>query len=206
MAGHRWHVGRCLSGDKDFSAACSCGWGCTETGSVGAILRQVEEHLDTVREIGGRRPSTRAPARDERDVGQGELWPDQRARELCAAVEGQQRRLSQALKHSTDLLSAGADQADRVVAALEGKTGASAQSAEIVQLKVGRARELRRTIFTAAAALAVIAEEVTWNHRDPETRHPGGTAELQPMVGEVSETAGTARQAGRTHMGLQPAG
>ena len=202
VAGHRWHVGRCLSGDGDFSAACSCGWGCTETGSAGAILRQVEEHLDAVREICGGRPSTRAPARDERDVGQGELRPDQRARELCAAVEGQQRRLSQALRHSTDLLSASADQADRLVAALEGgkwaKTGASAQSAETVQLKVERARELRRTIFTAAAALAVIAEEVTWNHQDPKTRHPGGPAELQRMVGEVSETAGTARQAGRT--------
>ena len=119
VAGHRWHVGRCLSGDQDFSAACSCGWGCTETGSVGAILRQVEEHLDAVREICGGRLSTRAPARDERDVGQGELRPDQRARELRAAMEGQQRRLSQALRHSTDLLSASADQADRVAAALE---------------------------------------------------------------------------------------
>ena len=70
VAGHRWHVGRCLSGDKDFSAACSCGWGCTETGSVGAMLRQVEEHLDAVREIRGGRRSTQAPACDERDVGQ----------------------------------------------------------------------------------------------------------------------------------------
>lgn len=79
VTGHRWHVGRCLSGDGDFSAACSCGWGCTETGSVGAVLRQAEEHLDAVREIRGGRPSTRAPARHE-----GE-------------------------RHSTDLLSAGAD-------------------------------------------------------------------------------------------------
>ncbi len=155
------------------------------------MLRQVEEHLDAVREIYGGRPSTRAPARDERDVGQGELRPDQRAPEPCAAVGGQQRRLSQALRHSTDLLSASADQADRLVAAIEGgkwaKTGAPAQ-----------ARELRRVIFTAAAALAVIAEEVAWNHQDPKTRHPGGTAELQQMVSEVSETAGTARQAGHT--------
>ena len=57
-----------------------------------------------------------------------------------------------------------------------------------MQLKVERARELRKAIFTAPAALAVIAEEVAWNHQDPETRHPGGTAESQPMVGEFSET------------------
>ena len=34
------------------------------------MLRQVEEHLDAVREIRGGRRSTRAPACDERDVGQ----------------------------------------------------------------------------------------------------------------------------------------
>ena len=100
VAGHRWHVGRCLSGDGDFSAA----------------------------------------------------WA---------------------------------------------KTRASAQSAETAQLKIERAPELRKAIFADPAALAVIAEEVAWNHQDPETRHPGGTAESRRMVGVVSETAGTARQAER---------
>jgi hypothetical protein len=97
VAGHRWHVGRCLSGAEDFSAACSCGWGCTQTGSVAAMLRQVKEHLAAVREIRGGRPSPRVPTCGERKrkANQRAIRPHQRARDLRAAVAGQQMRLCQ---------------------------------------------------------------------------------------------------------------
>jgi hypothetical protein len=47
------------------------------------------------------------------------MGPDERTRELYTSVESQQRRLSQALEQSGDLLSASKDQADRFVAVLE---------------------------------------------------------------------------------------
>lgn len=202
VAGHRWDGWRRLTGDEDYFAACSCGWRSSETGGVGPMLCQAKEHLAAVLQVRGGRPSTRAPARDEgeRDASEREMRPDERARELCVAVGGQQRRLSQSLRHSTDLLSACGDQADRLVAALErgewAKTRASAQSAEAVQHKVGRARELRKAIIAAGTALAAISEEVAWIDQDPGTRRPSG-AEHQ-LVGVFSEMAGTARQAVRT--------
>lgn len=198
VAGHRWHVGRCLSGDEDFSAACSCGWGCTQTGSVAAMLGQVKEHLAAVRELPGGRPSPRVPACSERKrkASQRAIRPHQRARELRAAVAGQQMRLSQSLRHSTDLLSACAGQADRLVASLKGgecaKTTTSAHSAETARRKIERARELRKAISAAGVALAGMAQEAAWIDQDLETWRPGG-AECQPLVGVASETAGTAR-------------
>ena len=82
-------------------------------------------------------------------------------------------RLSRALSHSKDLLSASAEQADRLVTELErrrsAQDGASVPSAEIVQHKVERARELRKVIAAAAAALAVITEEIAAIHL--ETGH-----------------------------------
>ena len=73
-------------------------------------------------------------------------------------------RLSRSVSHSADLLSAGAEQADRLVTELErgqsAGTGASAPSSEIVQHKLERARELREAIVAGAAALAVITEEI----------------------------------------------
>ena len=204
VAGHRWDGWRRLTGDEGYFAACSCGWRGSETGAVGPMLYQAKEHLAAVWQARGGHESTRVPARDEgeRGASEREIRPDKRARELCAAVDGQQRRLSQPLRHSTDLLSASADQADRLVAALKrgewAKTRASAPSAETVQHKVERARELRRAIVADAAALAAIAEEIAWIDQDPGTRRPGGAAESQRMTGEASETAGTARQAGRT--------
>ena len=204
VAGHRWDGWRRLTGDEDYFAACSCGWRSSETGGVGPMLCQAKEHLDAVWQVRGGRPPTRVPARDEgdRDAGEREMRPDERARELCAAVDGQPTRLSWSLRHSTDLLAACGDQADRLVAALErgewAKTRASAHSAETVQHKVERARELRKAIVAAAAALAAIAEEMARIDQDPETRRPGGAAGSQPMAGEAGETAGTARQNGRT--------
>jgi hypothetical protein len=62
-----------------------------------------------------------------------------------------------------------------------------------VQHKVERARELRKAIVAAAAALAAIAEEIAWIDQDTGTRRPGGAAGSQRMAGEASETAGTAR-------------
>lgn len=211
VAGHRWDGWRRLTGDEDYFAACSCGWRSSETVAVGPMLCQAKEHLAAVRHTRDGRPPTRAPARDEgeRDASQREIRPDERVRELCAAVDGQQRRLSQSPRHSTDLLSASADQADRLVAALErgewAKTRASAPSAATVQRKVERARELRKAIVAAAAALAAIAEEMAWIDQDPETRCPGGAAQSQRMAGEGSETAGTARQAGAHVQSLIPA-
>ena len=76
-AGHRWDGWRRLTGDEDYFAACSCGWRSTETGCVSPMLRQVKDHLDAVRAIRGRRPSTRAaqaPAR--RSHGSGREYPD----------------------------------------------------------------------------------------------------------------------------------
>lgn len=198
VAGHRWDGWRRLTGDEDYFAACSCGWRSSETGGVSPMLCQAKEHLAAVLQVRGGRPSTRVPARDEgeRDAGKREMRPDERPRELCVAVDGQQRRLSQSLRHSTDLLSACGAQADRLVAALErgewATTRASAQSAEAVQHKVGRARELRKAIIAAGTALAAIAEEVAWIDQDPGTRRPSD-AEYQ-LVGVFSETAGTARQ------------
>jgi hypothetical protein len=201
VPGHRWDGWRRLTGDEDYFAVCSCGWRSTETGQVSPMLRQVKDHLDAVRQSHGGRPSTPAPARDERgrDAGQGEILAlHERAREVRASVQGQQMRLSQSLGHSTDLLSASADQADQLVAALERRewatAGTTAQSAESVRHTVERARELRKAIAAAAAALTVMAEEIAWVHEDLETRHPGGSAGYRHMLGVASETAGTARE------------
>jgi hypothetical protein len=201
IPGHRWDGWRRLTGDEDYVAACSCGWRSPETGQVSPMLRQVKEHLDAVGQSRGGDPSTRAPARDEhrRDASQGEILAlGEPAREFRASVQGQQMRLSQSLRHSTDLLSASADQADRLVAALERRqwaaAGATAQSAETAWHQVERVRELRKAIAAAAAALAVAAEEIAWIHQDLETRHPGRSAGYQRLVGVASETAGTARE------------
>jgi hypothetical protein len=201
VPGHRWDGWRRLTGDEDYVAACSCGWRSPGAGQVGQMVRQVKDHLDAVRQSCGGRRSAQAPARDGRgrDAGQGEI-PDlhERAREVRASVQGQQMRLSQSLRHSTDLLSASADQADQLVAALERRqwasAGATSLRAESVRHKVERARELRKAIAAVAAALAVMAEEIAWIHQDQETRRLGGSAGHQRMLGVASETAGTARQ------------
>jgi hypothetical protein len=205
VPGHRCDGWRRLTGDEDYFAVCSCGWRSPETGQVGPMLRQVKDHLDAVRQSRGRRRSAQAqaqaPAQDERgpDASPGEILDlHERAREVRASVQGQQMRLSESLRHSTDLLSASADQADRLVAALERRqwasAGATAQSADSVRHKVERARELRKAIAAAAAALAVMAEEMAWIHQDQETRRIGGAPGHQRIVGVASETAGTARQ------------
>ena len=72
--------------------------------------------------------------------------------------------------------------------------GATAQDAGSAWRKVERARKLRKAIAGAAAALAVMAEEIAWIHQGLETRHPGGSAGYQRLVGVASETAGTARE------------
>ena len=201
VPGHRWDGWRRLTGDEDYYAACACGWRSPETGQVSLMLRQVKEHLDTVRQSRGGRPSRQAPARGERgrDASQGEILALHRhAREYRASVQGQQMRLSQSLRHSSDLLSASADQADRLVAALErgqwATAGATVQDAASVWHMVERAREMRKAIASAAAALAVMAEEIAWIHQGLETRHPRGSAGYQRLVGVASETAGTARE------------
>jgi hypothetical protein len=183
VAGHRWEGWGRLTGGEGYVAACFCGWRGTETGDVSPTLGQVTEHLDAVRAVRGGRPSARtAPAEDrrERSAGQREVRPDERARELYASVQGQHGRLSQALERSADLLAASQEQADRLVAVLEhaaanvapewARTRAAAQSAETLQRRAERAKELRDGIAAAAGALAAIAAEVAVAGQDLETR------------------------------------
>jgi hypothetical protein len=191
VPGHQWNGWRRLTGDEDYFAACSCGWRSTETGYVSPMLRQVQEHLDAVRALRGWRPAPRtaqAPGRagQERDASQRKLRQE-RTRELYAAVENQQRGLSQTLAHSTDLLSASEEQADRLVAALQhaaagvapewAKTEASVRRAEELQRQADRAREVCDHIAAAVGALAAIAEEIASLDQDrvnPPSRRPTG--------------------------------
>ena len=201
VAGHRWDGWRRLTGDEGYFAACSCGWRSTETGYVSPMLRQVKEHLDDVRAIRGGRPPTRttqAPARDERerDASQREMRPDERTRELYGSLEGQQRRLSQALQHSGDLLSASEDQADRFVAVLEhaaarvppewAKTGASVRRAQALRMSGRTVKELRNGIVDATGALAAIVEEIALVGQDLETRYRSGSAEYRRLADEAA--------------------
>lgn len=182
VPGHRWNAWRRLTGAEEYYVACSCGWRSTDTGDVSTMLRQVKDHLDAVRAVRGRVRQTgpRAPGRDgqERDASRRKAWQE-RTWELYAAVKSQQRRLSLTLGQSADLLSASEDQADRLVVALEHatagvapewvRTEASAHRAGILQHRAERARELRTGIAAAAAALAVIAEEIAGIHLGLET-------------------------------------
>jgi len=203
VAGHRWDGWRRLTGNEAYFAACSCGWRGTETGCVSPMLRQVTEHLDAVRAVRGGRPSTRtAPVRDERErgAGQREMRSDERTRELYGSVQSQQRRLSQALEHSADLLAACGEQADRLVAALEhaaanvapewARTQAAAQSAEALQRRAARAKELHTGIAAAAGALAAIAQEVTLAGQDLETGWLSGSAENRRLASEPAQQGG----------------
>jgi len=179
VPGHRWDSWRRLTGDEDYFAACSCGWRSTETGYVSPMLAQVQEHLDAVRAVRGQGRAPQAPGRagHEPDTGQHE-----HTRELHAAVDSQHRRLSQALQHSTDLLSASERQADRLVAALQyaaagvapewARTEASARRAEALRRRADRAKEVRDHIVAAAGALAAIAEEIALLNQDREARPP----------------------------------
>jgi hypothetical protein len=176
VPGHRWDGWRRLTGDEGYFAACSCGWRSPETGSVNPVLCEVKEHLDAVGAVRGwgtAAPAARVPGRDERArrAGPRGVRPDERTRELYASVDNQQRRLSQALERSADLLSASQEQAERFVAALEhaaakiapewARTTDAVQREEVLQRRAERAKELRDGIVAAAGALAAIAEEVT---------------------------------------------
>jgi hypothetical protein len=172
VPGHRWNGWCRLTGDEGYYAACSCGWRSTDAGELSPMLRQVNDHLDAVRRSLGWRPSTRSRDKSGPGVGRTEIvYLYQRARALRATARGGQSRLSRSLSHSADLLSASAEQADLLVTELERRrsasNGASTSNATFVQHKVERARELRRAIVAAAAALAVITEEIAEIH--PET-------------------------------------
>jgi hypothetical protein len=195
VAGHRWDGWRRLTGIEGYFAVCSCGWRSTETGCVSPMLCQVKEHLVAVRAVRGWRPSSRtiqASARDERDANQREMGSDKRTQELYASVESQQRRLSQVLGHSGDLLSASEDQAGRFVAVLEyaaaevapewARTRACARRAEALQRQAERAKELRKGIAAAAGALTAIAEEVALVSEDLETGCLGGSPEYPRLA------------------------
>jgi len=183
VPGHRWNGWRRLTGDEDYYAACSCGWRSTETDYVSPMLRQVRDHLDAVRAVRGLRPvsgAAQVPGRagHENDASQHDLWP-QRARELYAALDNQQQRLSQALEHSTDLLAASEDQAGHLAAALQHAaarvvpewvtTEVSARRTEALQRRADRAKKVRDHIVAAAGALAAIAAEVALLNQDRDT-------------------------------------
>jgi len=191
VPGHRWDGWRRLTGDEGYLAACSCGWRSPETGRVSLMLRQVKEHLDAVGAVRGWRTSAltaQAPGRDERErsAGRRGMRPDERTRELYACVDSQQRRLSQALERSADLLSASQEQAERFVVALEhaaanvapawARTREAVQREDALQRRAERAKELRNGIVAAAGALAAIAEEVALARQDPIARRFGGSA------------------------------
>jgi len=201
VAGHRWDGWRRLTGDGGYVAACSCGWHGTEMGEVSPMLRQVKEHLDAVRAVrGGRPPARTEPARGERSAGQRGVRPDERARELYASVQGQHRRLCQALERSADLLAASQEQVGRLVAVLEhaaanlapdwARTQAAAHSAEALQCRADRAKELRTGIVAAAGALAAIAAEVAVAGQDLETGCRSGAADYQCLAGEPAGRLG----------------
>ena len=188
VPGHHWNVWCHRTGDENYFAACSCGWRSTGTGYVSPALGQVQDHLGAVRAMRGwgrTFPAAQVPHRDERerDAGQHEMRPGERARELCASLEGQQQRLAQAVGHCSDLLAADEELADRRVAVLEREaarveqepTTASAQRAEALKGWLERAKELRKGIASASAAMAVVAEEITWIHQDLETGHEKAT-------------------------------
>ncbi len=163
MAGHRWHAWRRLNGDEDYFAACSCGWRSTEADSLRPVLDQVKDHLEGVRVSRGYYPSPWAGKPPARDEEQAD------------------RRVA-GLKHAA---THGA--LERV------KTRASAQRAEALQLQLDRAKELRKGIIAAAAALAAIAEEIAWINQDLQSRHPSGAAEHQRMADEARKSAAQAR-------------
>ena len=100
----------------------------------------------------------------------------QRAREPCAAVESEQRRLSQALEHSIDLLgrqrgpgrsSGGGAPARRGEGRTRATTEASVRRAEEAA-NAGRPRQggAGDHIVAAAGVLAAIAEEVASLNQD----------------------------------------
>lgn len=215
VPGHRWNGWRRLTGDEGYYAACSCGWRSTETSSVSPMLRQVHEHLDAVRAVRGWRPASgtaRAPDRSGpgNDASEHDLR-QQRARDLYATVENQQRRLAQTLEHSTGLLAASEDQADRLAAALQhaaarvapdrARTEASTRRAEALQRRADRAKEVRDHIIAAAATLAAIAEEVAVLIQDRETGHEQavdwiyGERLLQPTAAQERLRPGRRRTA-----------
>jgi hypothetical protein len=205
VPGHRWDGWRRLTGDEGYFAACSCGWRSSETGSVNPVLCQVKEHLDAVGAVRGWRtsaPTAQTPGRDERAprAGPRGMRSDERTRELYASVDNQQRRLSQALERSADLLSACQEQAERFVAALEhavakiapewARTTDAVQREEVLQRRAERAKELRDSIIAAAGALATIAEEVALASHDQGAGRPGGPAGDRYMSGEPADRHG----------------
>ena len=204
VSGHRCDGWRRMTGDEGYFAACSCGWRSTEKDHVSLMLGQVEEHLDAVRAVRGGRPSAQtaqAPGRKEREVGLREKRPDERTRELYTLVESQQARLSQALEHSADLVSASQDQAERFVAVLEhaaarvapewAKTETAVRREETLQRQAKRAKEWTDGIVAAVGALAAIAHEVALAGQDLETCYHSGSADYRRPVGEPANRHGS---------------
>ena len=122
------------------------------------------------------------------------MRPDERAREPGTLAGSQQKRLFQAIERSNDLLPASGE--CREVALRRPQIRASAQSAEGLQRQLEHAKKLRNRIAVAAAALAMIEEEVGWV---AWAHYPSGSAdEYSRIVDEASKSAGQAREAERT--------
>jgi flagellar biosynthesis regulator FlaF len=205
VPGHRWDGWRRLTGSEGYFAACSCGWRSPETGCANSMLCHVKDHLDAVGAVRGRHPgalATQARGRDERgrSASQRGKRPDERTQELYASVDNQQRRLSQALERSADLLSASREQAERLVAALEhaaanvapvwARTTDAAQREDDLQRRAERAKALRNGVVAAAGALAAIAEEVALASRDPGACRLGGSGGYRHLSGVPADRDG----------------
>jgi hypothetical protein len=196
IAGHDWHP---LTTYDGYLAACSCGWHSIETDFLGPTLRQVKDHLD-IRQAHGKQPpspATPAPAAGERDTRQSEALA--RARELSASAQSSQDLLLQTMERSTALLSeGGVHAAHREEMLKRVKIRASAQTVQGLQRQLEQAKELRKRIAAAAAALAMIEEELAWVHRDHAVRSSSSAAELRCLADEASRSASRAREAERT--------
>jgi hypothetical protein len=115
-------------------------------------------------------------------------------------VESQHARLSQAVEHSADLVSASLDQAERLVAVLEhaaarvapewAKTRAAVRCEEALRRQAERAKEWRNGIVASAEALASIAQEVALAGQDLEICYSSRAAEYQRLPGEPANRHG----------------
>ena len=207
-AGHHW---RRLTSVEGYFAACSCGWGSVETDHLGPMLGQVKDHLEAARQAHTRPPTSTppvpAPGQPERGADQPKalasergheaiqrgMRPDERAQEPGAIAGSQQKRLM-VTERSNDLLPASGE--CREVALTRAQIRASAQSVGGLQRQLDHAKKLRKRIAAAAAALAMIEEEIGWV---AWAHHPSGSAdEYSRIIDEASKSAGQAREAERT--------
>jgi hypothetical protein len=198
LPGHEWQP----LGRNGFLTACSCGWHSTESDFLGPALRQVIDHLDTVRKAYGQHPADPAPTPTGRDTRQRETVAH--PREPRASAHVQRNPLARAGERSSDLMADSAARVnDRDGTLRRTQIRASAQTAPGLHRQLEQARRLREQIVAAAGALAMIEEELAWVHRDHAARHPGAAARYRRLADQASQSARQARQAEHAFSGQQ---